>query len=88
MFTRLAAAGAEIVVNDVLPPDRIGLFPEGRRVWRPDKLGRATRRCAQQRSRCGNSRIPSYTKVVVADDVVNFGTVNHDAWALYRNSIF
>ena len=24
--------------------------------------------------------------VVVADDVVSFGTVNLDAWALYRNS--
>jgi phosphatidylserine/phosphatidylglycerophosphate/cardiolipin synthase-like enzyme len=24
--------------------------------------------------------------VVLADDVVSFGTVNHDAWALYRNS--
>ena len=30
MFTRLAAAGAQIVVNDVLPPDRVGLFPAGR----------------------------------------------------------
>ena len=30
MFTRLAAAGAEIVVNDVLPPVRAGLFPAGR----------------------------------------------------------
>ena len=30
MFTRLAAAGAELVVNDVLPPDRVGLFPAGR----------------------------------------------------------
>ena len=30
MFTRLAAAGAEIVVNDVLPPERAGLFPAGR----------------------------------------------------------
>src|SRR4029077_7558594 len=26
MFTPLAQAGAEIVVNDVLPPDRHGLF--------------------------------------------------------------
>jgi len=26
-----------------------------------------------------------YAKVVVADDVVSFGTVNLDAWALYRN---
>ena len=30
MFTRLAAAGAQIVVNDVFPPDRDGLFPDGR----------------------------------------------------------
>ena len=44
MFTRLAAAGAEIVVNDVLPPDRIGLFPAGRPVWRLDELGRADHR--------------------------------------------
>jgi len=45
MFTRLAAAGAEIVVNDVLPPDRDGLFPDGLRVdWRPDGLGRADHR--------------------------------------------
>jgi cardiolipin synthase len=27
-----------------------------------------------------------HAKVVVADDVVSFGTVNFDAWALYRNS--
>ena len=27
-----------------------------------------------------------HAKVVVADDVVSFGTLNHDAWALYRNS--
>jgi cardiolipin synthase len=27
-----------------------------------------------------------HAKVVVADDVVSFGTVNLDAWALYRNS--
>jgi cardiolipin synthase A/B len=27
-----------------------------------------------------------HTKVVIADDVVSFGTLNHDAWALYRNS--
>jgi len=26
-----------------------------------------------------------HAKVVVADDVVSFGTVNLDAWALYRN---
>ena len=27
-----------------------------------------------------------HAKVVVADDTVSFGTVNLDAWALYRNS--
>jgi cardiolipin synthase len=27
-----------------------------------------------------------HAKVVVADEVVSFGTVNLDAWALYRNS--
>ena len=44
MFTRLAAAGAEIVVNDVLPPARVGLFPAGRPAWRLDGLGRADHR--------------------------------------------
>src|SRR5688572_28419088 len=45
MFTGLAAAGAEIVVNDVLPPDRNGLFPDGQRAdWRWDELGRADHR--------------------------------------------
>ena len=27
-----------------------------------------------------------HAKIVVADDLVSFGTVNLDAWALYRNS--
>jgi phosphatidylserine/phosphatidylglycerophosphate/cardiolipin synthase-like enzyme len=27
-----------------------------------------------------------HAKVVLADDIVSFGTVNLDAWALYRNS--
>jgi len=45
MFTRLAAMGAEIVVNDVVPFDRAGLFPDGRKfVWRQDELGRADHR--------------------------------------------
>ena len=45
MFTRLASAGAEIVVNDVLPPDRNGLFPDRQRAdWRWDELGRADHR--------------------------------------------
>jgi cardiolipin synthase len=45
MFTRLAAAGAQIVVNDVLPPDRDGLFPDGLRLDpRQDELGAADHR--------------------------------------------
>ena len=45
MFTRLAAAGARIVVNDVLPPDRDGLFPDGQHVdWLHDELGRSDHR--------------------------------------------
>jgi cardiolipin synthase A/B len=45
MFTRLAAAGVEIVVNDVFPPDRDGLFPDGQRIdWRQDEVGRADHR--------------------------------------------
>jgi cardiolipin synthase len=45
MFTSLAAAGALIVVNDVFPPDRDGLFPDGQRVdWRQDEVGRADHR--------------------------------------------
>jgi cardiolipin synthase len=45
MFTRLAAAGAQIVVNDVFPPDRHGLFPDRRRIDpRQDEIGRADHR--------------------------------------------
>jgi cardiolipin synthase A/B len=45
MFTRLAAAGAQIVVNDVVPIDRDGLYPNGRRLdWRQDELGRSDHR--------------------------------------------
>lgn len=45
MFTRLADAGAQIVVNDVLPPGRDGLFPAGLRVHpRQHELGRADHR--------------------------------------------
>ena len=45
MFTRLARAGAQIVVNDLFPPDRNGLFPDGQRVdWRQDEVGRADHR--------------------------------------------
>jgi cardiolipin synthase len=45
MFTRLAAAGAEIVVNDMVPPDRDGLFPDRLRIDpRQDEVGRADHR--------------------------------------------
>ena len=45
MFTGLAAAGAQIVVNDVFPLDRDGLFPDGQKVdWRQDEVGRADHR--------------------------------------------
>jgi cardiolipin synthase len=45
MFTRLAAAGAQIVVNDMLPPDRDGLFPNDRHIdWHMDEIGRADHR--------------------------------------------
>jgi cardiolipin synthase len=44
MFERLTAAGAQIVVNDVLPPERTGTFPAGRRLWRLGMLGRADHR--------------------------------------------
>ncbi len=45
MFTRLAAAGAQIVVNHLLPPDRDGLFPDHQHIdWRQDEVGRADHR--------------------------------------------
>jgi cardiolipin synthase A/B len=45
MFTGLAEAGAQIVVNDVLPLDRDGLYPDDRRLdWRQDEVGRADHR--------------------------------------------
>ena len=45
MFTGLADAGAQIVVNDVFPPDRDGLFPDGQHIdWRQDEVGRADHR--------------------------------------------
>ena len=45
MFTGLAAAGAQIVVNDVFPLDRDGLYPDGQRLdWRQDEVGRADHR--------------------------------------------
>ena len=45
MFTGLADAGAQIVVNDVFPIDRDGLFPDEQHVdWRQDEVGRADHR--------------------------------------------
>jgi cardiolipin synthase len=45
MFTRLADAGAQIVVNDLLPWDKDGLYPDHRTFdWRQDDVGRADHR--------------------------------------------
>ena len=45
MFTRLADAGAQIVVNDLLPWDKDGLYPDHRTFdWSQDEVGRADHR--------------------------------------------
>jgi cardiolipin synthase A/B len=45
MFTGLAEAGAQIVVNDVFPLDRDGLYPDDQAIdWRQDEVGRADHR--------------------------------------------
>ena len=45
MFTRLADAGAQIVVNDLLPPDKDGLYPDHRAFdWSQDDVGHADHR--------------------------------------------
>jgi cardiolipin synthase len=45
MFTRLADAGAQIVVNDTVPIDRDGLYPNDRKLdWTQDDVGRADHR--------------------------------------------
>ncbi len=45
MFRGLAAAGAQIVVNDVFPVDRDGLYPDHRQLdWRQDEVGRSDHR--------------------------------------------
>jgi phosphatidylserine/phosphatidylglycerophosphate/cardiolipin synthase-like enzyme len=45
MFTRLADAGAQIVVNDDVPLDRDGLFPDHRSLdWSQDEVGHADHR--------------------------------------------
>jgi cardiolipin synthase A/B len=44
MYTSLAGAGAQIVVNDELPLDKDGLFLDQHTDWRHDELGRADHR--------------------------------------------
>jgi cardiolipin synthase A/B len=44
MYTRLADAGAQIVVNDSLPVDRDGLYGRRRFDWTQDEVGRAEHR--------------------------------------------
>jgi len=45
MFTKLAHAGAQIVVNDTFPWDKDGLYPDHRSFdWRQDDVGRADHR--------------------------------------------
>ena len=45
MFEALAAAGAQIVVNDVFPLDKDGLYPDDLSLdWRQDEVGRADHR--------------------------------------------
>ena len=45
MFTGLAAAGAQIVINDEFPLDRDGLYPDDQTLdWRQDEVGRADHR--------------------------------------------
>jgi cardiolipin synthase len=45
MFTHLSEAGAQIVVNDVFPIDRDGLYPDDQKLdWRQDEVGRADHR--------------------------------------------
>lgn len=45
MFTGLADAGAQIVVNDTVPLDKDGLYPNDRKLdWTQDDVGRADHR--------------------------------------------
>ena len=45
MFTGLAGAGAQIVINDTFPLDRDGLYPDDQTFdWRQDEAGRADHR--------------------------------------------
>jgi len=101
MFTKLAEAGAQIVVNDVLPLDEDGLYPHDQKLdWTQDDVGRADHRKLYVIDGTeyhygdlidAGVQIWEYpgavvhAKVVLADDTVVFGTVNLDAWSLYRN---
>lgn len=44
VFRTLTDAGAEVVINDVLPVDRDGLYPDRSFDWRQDEVGRAEHR--------------------------------------------
>jgi cardiolipin synthase len=44
MYHQLAAAGAQIVVNDTFPLDKDGLYPNGSIDWSQDDVGRADHR--------------------------------------------
>jgi cardiolipin synthase len=44
MFTELADAGAQIVVSDLLLPDRQGVYPHARRDWSMSNFGRSDHR--------------------------------------------
>jgi len=44
MFTRLVGAGAQVVVNDLLPPVRHGWYPTARAAWNRLDIGRSDHR--------------------------------------------
>jgi cardiolipin synthase len=44
VFRTLTEAGAEVVINDVVPVDRDGLYPDRSFDWRQDEVGRAEHR--------------------------------------------
>lgn len=44
VFKTLTEAGAEVVINDVVPVDRDGLYPDRAFDWRQDEVGRAEHR--------------------------------------------
>jgi cardiolipin synthase len=44
MFTELVEAGATVVVNDLLPPDRRGAYPDASATWPISTIGRADHR--------------------------------------------